>query len=360
MGGAPSAIAPRVGRLCLPIAVLLVTLSAFAQSAGAQGKLRDRVVLKLKSGNGRFTMQCEVEEYTGRFIRVKTATGTTRTYPAADVEDVKTPQTRQHVNGLLAFTQRKYKAARDFFDRAIADESRAWVRREILAMHVRCSLRLGEHRAAAERFAAIVKSDPATPHFGLIPLVWSTRAITDDESALAKNWLLKSPSSAARLIAASYLLNDSDWGGNAATAMSGLASNTDLRIKHIAQAQLWRRKLRKGTPSKVDIELWEQHVSSLPTEMRGGPYFLLGRAYLARKKNEPAAAAFLWLPLVYDRDHRLAARACMEAADALADVGKKSAAITLYREVAVRFADTPFASEAMAQGRRLSGVPRKR
>ncbi|MFQ5734558.1 MAG: tol-pal system YbgF family protein [Planctomycetaceae bacterium] len=337
-------------RLCICGAIVL--LGIFGPARG-EDKLRDRVVLKTKGRSSRITLQCDIQEYTGKFIRVKTTAGTVRTYPASDVVDVRTPQTELHVKGLIAFTQHKYAAARDLFHRGLKEESRAWVRREILAMIVRCALRLGDHKTAADRFVLIVKSDPATPRFALIPLVWAPRTITADEQAQAKQWLLRSTDPATRLVAASLLLNHADWGRNAATALSGLVSSSDARVRDLAQAQLWRKRLMRGAPGPNELAIWERHARGMPAELRGGPFFLLGRAYLARKQNEKAAAAFLWLPLVYDGDHHLAARACLEAADALADVGRKSAASALYREVAVRFADTPFAAEAAAQRRSL-------
>ena len=84
----------------------------------------------------------------------------------------------------------------------------------------------------------------------------------------------------------------------------------------------------------------------MPEDLRGGPYYVLGRAHFQRREYGPAAAALLWLPFVYYEDHHLAARACLEAADALSKLGQSTEATTLYREVAHRFRETPFANQA--------------
>ena len=81
-------------------------------------------------------------------------------------------------------------------------------------------------------------------------------------------------------------------------------------------------------------------------DLRGGPWYVLGQGRLRLREYEPAATALLRLPLVHDADHFLAARACLEAADALDAAGQTGQAATLYREVTERFSQTPFAQDA--------------
>ena len=112
--------------------------------------------------------------------------------------------------------------------------------------------------------------------------------------------------------------------------------------------QVWREDALGGNPGKLQTAQWQRRIDELPEDLRAGPNFLLGRAYAARHDYELAAATLLWLPLVDDHDHRLAARACLEAGLALDKIGQREEARTLYQEVADRFADTPFAQEAAA------------
>jgi len=327
-------------------------LSAAASRASAEGKLDDRVVLRPKGRTSRITLHCTIIDYTGRSITVRTAAGTIRSYPAGDVVKVTTPQTEQHVQGLLAFTKQKYEEALKSFEKALAEEERPWVRREILALMVRSALQTGDHDTAAARFIELVKSDRSTSQFHLIPLTWTTKTISAAQKAQARAWLVGA-GAVARLIAASQLLNDPLWGKPAENALAQLTANADTRISGLAEVQLWRKRLARRAPGPNELAVWKKQIERLPDKLRGGPYYVLGRAHLLRNEHEQAAAAFLWLPLVYTTDRELAARGCLEAADALAEVGRKNAALTLYREVGLRFSDTEYAQEASAQIEKL-------
>jgi hypothetical protein len=81
-------------------------------------------------------------------------------------------------------------------------------------------------------------------------------------------------------------------------------------------------------------------------QLRAGPMYLLGRAAALTSDSEQAAADWLWLPLVYHEDEHLAARACLEAADALDRLGRATEAETLHREVVERYGWSQFAAEA--------------
>ena len=115
----------------------------------------------------------------------------------------------------------------------------------------------------------------------------------------------------------------------------------------MAQMQLWRLRLKKNAPVDVDeIERWQQLVEQLPIELRGGSYFVIGQAWKQRQEFDQAARAFLWLPLVYDTDRWLSARACFEAADSLNTLGDTPQAANLYSEVVFRFGDTRWGRDA--------------
>ncbi|MCH7686621.1 MAG: hypothetical protein IH899_08075, partial [Planctomycetes bacterium] len=222
----------------------------------------------------------------------------------------------------------------------LLEETRTWVRREILAMLVRCDLQEGDLTSAGIRFLLLVKSDPATRHFKLIPLVWSERALKRDLKDAARGWL-NGKLEVERLLGASILLADRDYGRRAGIELESLATCTYLNVRMLARAQLWRSKLREGNLSKDDLVRWESRIESLPETLRGGPYYLLAQGHFQRRETGLAVNAILWLPLVYDHDHFLAAQACLEAAGALFDMGRRTEAMTLYREITVRFADTP-------------------
>src|SRR5690606_7333131 len=120
----------------------------------------------------------------------------------------------------------------------------------------------------------------------------------------------------ASLLTASALLKDAELGAAAEDVLRQLVSAVDRRISFLAQAQLWRKRLVDGGEFiPEELERWQSRIDGMPAELRGGPWYLLGQARRQRREHDRAATALLWLPLVYDDDHHLAARACFDAAD---------------------------------------------
>jgi tetratricopeptide (TPR) repeat protein len=321
---------------CLSFAV---TVTAAAQ---------DQIVLKRGRFAGRTTIVGTIDEYTGREIRIRgSQDDTIRAYPAAEVVAVVTPQTEPHDRGLALLHENRVEEAIGAFEAALGKESRAWVRREILSLLVRCALRRGDYPTAGTRFLALLESDPSTGHFRMIPLAWSSEPISAAARNEAKAWLTGKVE-AGRLIGASLLLDDPESAA-ARLALRGLATSADRRIQSLAQIQGWRLEAAKGSVGELEILHWQERVDALPPDLRAGPGYVLGRAYAARHDHEMAAATLLWLPLVDDHDFRLTARACLEAGIALERIGQGTEAEGLYREVTRRFAETPYADEARAR-----------
>jgi len=87
--------------------------------------------------------------------------------------------------------------------------------------------------------------------------------------------------------------------------------------------------------------------------LRAGGYYVLGQTFRRQQQPERAAAILLWLPLVYDSDRYLAARACFEAAELVESFGDRPQATNLYSEVVFHFPDTPLAGKAEEKWKRL-------
>ena len=325
------------------IAAPLVILFA-ASAAGAQ----DKVVLQRSTLSTRITISGLVEDYTGVEVSIRTEPGEApKTYPAAEVIEIQTPQTDSHTRGLKLLAEGNVEQAIRELEAALRKEPRTWVRRDILAALVRCGLRRGDYVSAGSRFLALLKSDSTTRHFRVIPLVWAPEAISRDARSEARSWM-DGPVDAARLMGASLLYDDAESGKEARAVLKKLSSSTDSRVRPLAQMQAWRDEALAGNPGRLQTSQWRARIDELPEELRAGPCYLLGRSYAARHDYELAAATLLWLPLIDDHDFRLAARACLEAGTALQKIGQHAEARTLFREVTERFADTPFADEASA------------
>lgn len=336
-------------RLCRPVKrwadcllpftlVLLFTTTCVAET-------KDRVVVRQPNGS-RIGVSGTIVEYTGNEIQIRlNANSQPRTYNVADVTEVVYGRTRSHLNGMDALEAHHFSEALRLLGRSLEEEERRWVRREILSQQVQCEKQLGHFGSAATKFLTIMESDPETHYYKQIPLIWASQEVTEEEKTRARQWI-ESTMATARLIGASFLLDDPNHGETANQLLKKLATHPDARIFGLAHPQSWRRKIVAGKVTAQDLVSWTRRLDRIPEDLRAGPCYLLGRAHMGRNQYDRAARLFLWLPIVYDEDRQLAARSCLEAGHALAMAGRKEQAATLYREVVTRFAETPFAAEA--------------
>ncbi len=307
----------------------------------------DRVIIQNPKSSSRIAVRGMILDYTGNSITIKSAVNqTVREYPALSVVKVATSHVVPYLEGMKFYSSQRFSDAASSFEKAITQEDRKWVRREILAMLVRSALQQGDYKKASSRFIMLVESDPETFHFHLIPLQWSPSPLTNITQLDGLAWM-QSKSATNRLIGASRLLLDEKYGHFATSEMKKLAANSDHRIHHLAKTQLWRLELQH--PKKLtdyQLESWQKQIEAAPSQYRAGGWFLLGTAHILKRNYEQAATALLWLPLVYDTDRHLAAQCCYEGAEALLKIGKKRQAITLLEEVTQRFRKTPAAKQA--------------
>jgi tetratricopeptide (TPR) repeat protein len=258
---------------------------------------------------------------------------------------VETPQSEPHRQGLQLLAAGQIEDADHLLREALNRETREWVRREILADLVRASLWKGDYAGASVRFGLLYSSDPLTRHFGLIPAAWSEKTVDDGQRRAASSLVVES-SPVSQLVGASILLVGSDHEELAKDTLKALAGGNDRNIRQLAEAQLWRLNVRDQNVAAYELERWQRHVESLSENMRGGPYYVLGRGYRSKLLRDQAALAMLRLPILYPHDRPLAARASIEAGEILQSQGRTSEAISALREAVVRFPETIAAQEA--------------
>lgn len=323
---------------------LVVTLLCLSGPASAQ----DRVVVK-QPGTGHFPLTGLVEDYTGKELIIRTKIGDRRrSFPKSEVIEVQTPYNAHHEKGRQLLANGQASEAAVELNQAIKEEDRIWVRREILALLVKCALWNGDYRPAVSRFLLITESDPETFHFNVAPLAWTDDVPATDLRLEAKTWMA-SRSPMSKLFGASHLLSEPASSADAEAALRFLSRESNLRVQRLAQMQLWRQRVRTGAASPAEMARWETAVEELPEEIRAGGYFVLGQAYRKQREPERAAAALLWLPLVYDADRHLAARACYLAGEQIESLGDRHQATNLFSEVVYRFGDTPWGPQAEAK-----------
>ena len=327
------------------ISCLLVAVVFTCQTAASQEK-PDRVLIQNDSKGSRTTLYGHIEDFSDGVLTIRMRNRNVRkTVPESNIIDVETPLVESHIKALQAFRANKFDQARTLLQTAVKDETRRWVHQDIRAMLVRCESRVGDHAAAMLEFAELIRLDGKTRHFHLIPLVWASRLTKAREQSVART-LLAANEPAMRLMGASVSITDEKNRPFGEAELEALGSGGSATIKHLARTQLWRLRLRQGEVRPGELAGWKSRLKTMPEKLRAGPYYLLGKAHLGRHEYDKASIAFLRLPLVHDEDHRLAARACLEAAEALSAAGRKTEAVTLYREVATRFSDTPDAAVA--------------
>lgn len=311
------------------------------------GFAQDRILIQ-QSGGSRIPISGIVVDYTGREIKFRLRVGEpVRRYPRNEVVEVTTQYMAHHDRGRTLFASGKIAEAKKEFAAALDDEDRPWVRREILAAQVRCALWNGDYLGAINRFLPIVESDSETFHYNLIPLSWNDEPPPANVRFEARSWTSPSSSPLSKLIGASWLLSLPGDAAECEQILKRLSREADVRIQRLAQMQLWRIKRKAaGSLDIDDVQRNQKFLEELPTELRGGAYFVIGQMWRDLHESDRAARAFLWLPLVYDADRWLCSQASFEAAESLRSIGDLTQAVNLYGEVVFRYGDTPWGRPA--------------
>ena len=312
---------------------------------GAATAAEDVVYLKPQSAGGApRRLTGEIVDYTGRELVLKSATGRQRRIGAPQVERVETTYSAEQSAGDRSFARRDFRQALERYRQALlaTREPRDWVRRRILAQIVWCQRNLGQHDQAGEYFLILLSRDPDTPDFDCIPLAWTDEMPPPAVVLKAEAWLADADHPAAALMGASHLLF-TDRRAAAIEQLDRLAADRDPRIAWLAQAQLWRAAAPTATSEQ--LHQWSEAIASSDASLRAGAVFVVGSA-LARREPEEAALALMKLPILYQREYRLAAAALLAAGECLERVDRTAQAAGLYRDLARRYGGAPEASQA--------------
>ncbi|MGI8978912.1 MAG: tetratricopeptide repeat protein [Pirellulaceae bacterium] len=332
-------------RLQVPLAVIIAFTLAVSRLHPCFAE--DSVtVLTGKDAKTRTNRTGEVVDFTGESLQLKSSSGRIENIPAARVVEIRTQWTPAHERGDALRGEGKLEEAINAYKQAKRDEPRAWARRKIMAELVVCYAEVGRFDVAGDEWLAIVSSDPLTTHYNVVPVAW--RSLPPDAAleprALA--WL-HSKAPAAQVLGASWLLTGPQRSA-AMTALDGLAGSktVDVRIRSLAQIQLWRTKLVSA--KREDVQRWQSAIEQMPAEVRAGGYFVVGDALARLNQSEDAALAYLHIPLVYNQQRAMAADALIATAKEHEKLERGEQAAGLYREVLSGYSRTAAAEEARA------------
>lgn len=270
----------------------------------------------------------EITEYNGQQLELRTS-GREKTIPASLVDHVETewPAAQEKAEELVANGQ--FSAAIEQYRLALVQEKRRWGQRKILSDIAWCYRNAGNFEAACVAFLKLVGDDADTQYFAAIPLSWQPNEPSVRFRQRAKQWLGSENTAVESLLGASWLLSTSDR-ANAIESLQRLARQRDERIKQLARTQLWRTQVVLVDEDRV--QQWQTEIDRMPTALRAGPYFLLGRAHARLGHRDQSALALLRIPILDDRDRRLT-QACLLAAARVLDVEpSRDEAIQLYQQ----------------------------
>lgn len=323
--------------------VLVLSICGLASMAESQ----DRVMLIPDGAVDPVIVIGQIEDVTGEVLLIK-RTGQTVAdrYAASTIQSVQTWRSPIHEQGLKEFEAGDNAKAELSLQKALQDEPRDWMKREILAQQIRCEIRRADWGEAGTLFLKITRDDPTTQFWNVAPLQWAPLSMGDSQKTLARNWI-KETDSPTRFLAASWLLLDPVYGEIAQKQLDDLARGSNRIIAPLARAQQWRLRLGQEI-SELEIQKWQRDVRRLPRRLRAGPNYLVARGLVQRHEQRAAVAELLWLSTVYTDHEELTPRALVEAASILEKSGQTEDALKLYTQVIEDFAWSPWYSEAHA------------
>ncbi|MEZ6060308.1 MAG: hypothetical protein R3C19_08110 [Planctomycetaceae bacterium] len=328
----------RLAAILLSAVVLIAaTSAAIAQPADDDSILPfdsgDRVVV-VDDESGRETLLTgRVEDLEGNRLTFRSnRDGAIQVLRIPDVMRIEFAKSADFEAGLRLMQQGDHASASKILTTALKSEQQPWVRREIRAALARNSIRLRQRRDAVEQIRVIFDEDPKTRHLGLLPLVWEERLSPDQRLSVDAAWLT-SDSAVERLAAGSVFLDNEQHSALAEKVLEDLKRHRSGGISDLAETQLWRLRLRDLSRSGVaDVRGFQRRINVLPTELRPGPQYLLGKALAALHNHDDASRAFLWMPLMSPVDPDLTQKSLAEAISHLQQSGRLDEAALLSAE----------------------------
>jgi hypothetical protein len=197
---------------------------------------------------------------------------------------------------------------------------------------------------AADLFLSLVRDDPATPDFAVVPLPWTTLSPSPSLETKARTWMNDRTSSIAALVGSSLLMSTTSR-SEALRRLGELATDADERVARLADAQRWR--VAAVTADAATVGSWEQSLRKIPEPLQAGPRLVVGRAWASHNEPERAALQLLRVPILYgEAQPRLAAEAFWSAGQALEKLARPAQAAALYRELVRDFPEAAAAATA--------------
>ena len=231
------------------------------------------------------------------------------------------------------FSQNHFTEALGFFQEAQNSERRPLVRAMIREKIVRCYRNLGKNTEAVTEFLRLAEEFPEMPDemFSCVPLVWEPDVRDTLTPRKAAEIYRQTKTPIVQLFYGSYLLSSAESAA-AVNVLKTLTKSKDIRLATLAETQLWRSAEPRDLNEKMFAE-WESTLERIPVAMRGGPSFVLGKAYARTGDTDRAVLAFLKAATVYHQDAPFSAEALREAAELVEEAGHAEEAEILRKKL---------------------------
>lgn len=338
--------------------VVWVAIAAWSLWSATQApslRAEDRVVLApLKAGGPRTTLRGEIVEYRGDELRFRSSAERVDTFDPRRILELDTLWPAGLAVGDAATARGEWDEAIKAYRVAAAEDARGWVKRRLLARVVGCLRDARRGGEAGEAFLALLRADPQSPDFGVIPLDWtSSPAESAEAEPKAREWLKQEAVPAAVLLGASWLASRSERPA-ALAALRRLSDERDARVAHLADAQRWRN----GSADRAELDKRRAQIARMDDSLRPGPTFVLAQGLARAGEGRAAAIEYLRIPILWSDRRELSAIALFEAGRLLESPDDRRDAEGLYREIVSAY---PASSVVEAARRKLESpaVPRE-
>lgn len=323
-------------RLLARLGLLLVCWCSL-QHAPAQ----DRVTVLLSDNVQTHVRQGVVIDWKGSELQMELA-GRMTTIKNDRIINVETTWETDHQLARELIQKRQFAAAITPLRNALATESREWVQRIVLAELVRVLDFAGQSRDACEAYMLLLKSDPESRDFSAIPLAWMNTTSDAATIELARK-MVDSSLLPIQLLGASWLFTSPDR-AVAIKKVEELSRDIDVRIAHLATAQVWRAKLLEL--DETQLGRWERQIERMPKELRPGPWLMLGQGQSRLGQIDEAILSWMHVPILHTQNYRGTASALQQSAMALQNKQDFKAAERLWNELLTQFPDSSWAIES--------------
>ncbi len=284
----------------------------------------------------------EIVEWKGSSLQLN-SNGRIRTIDNNEIVGIETKWPAEYDSAMILMSGGDYVKAYQQLRNALNQERRPWASRIILADIIECLDALDTQKNDQVRaFLAIVDGDPDTRFVDRIPLRWTVSLGTENVARQLES-KLDSNSPMTQLVAASWLLSGNQR-NEAIKALNELANDINPNIAALAQAQLW-----KATPTNTslpDLKRFSKRIERMPRFVRAGPYYVLAEMQTRSAQFDQAAINLMRIPILYPKQHSLAAAALFQTGDLMQNNDKTTEARTVWMELVQKHPHSLWAKQA--------------